>query len=179
MQRSASTLTVALPCALVAILVAGCAGRETTMLTGPVEWTGLGATFIVPPGDWRVLGPAGDENYASFSQADGDGVLVLMRMDTLAGESPWVSLQKLFVDFRRKDPLGHWEGTTHAGEPLYCIGFLLRAGARRTPVAACAVPGGETTWHVVAWGFERGFGPVRTVAEEVAGTLKMASEHRP
>lgn len=172
-----STLALGILAAL-CVGASGCNSLPRLRVKGPYEWSGLGASVTLPKGEWEIESLAEEKHAVVFHQRGGPGAITLMRVSAFEKESVWLSLQKLFVAFGDKHPLGRWTRKTPQGDTIYCMAFLLRVDNRSIHATACAVRRDMQTYELIAWGFKDGHTGSRRMAETVADTIRFPEPAR-
>jgi hypothetical protein len=159
---------------LAAAFLGGCAGSDYVTLSGPAKWSSLGTTLSLPTGTWMIEEDSGGTGHTVFSLGKDNGSFVLLLSKPAKDELIWVTLQKLFVDFQHKEPLGQWRGKTAQDEDMFCIGFMVHEEDSSYPVAACAVIRDGIAYQIIGWGFAGGFDPSRKMVEQIIHTLEFS-----
>ncbi len=159
---------------VVPLMAAGCAATPRE-LSGPVVWSGLGASAELPEGTWRVE-DRNDAAVVAFESVESPGGLAVIRMNRSEMEPVRVAVQELFIAFREKYPLERWTLKTTSGRTAECASYLLVLGETRVHATACAVRHEPDVLVVVAWGFPGGYLTSRRMAEQVVAGVQFDEE---
>jgi hypothetical protein len=148
---------------LLAILLFSCAGCRSTTLFSSTEgtsWIGLGLSFPLPAGDWKVAETeAKDVEGRHFESQAGAGDLVVMRKPLEENVPPWVLLQDLFVEFKEKELKQRRRLALKDGRNVECAEYLVDVDGRSLSIASCVLPHPPYDYAFTAWNAGGGSAP--------------------
>ena len=133
------------------VLGAGCASVRAVPSNGSTQWSGLGLTLTLPPGDWRIE-PQG-EDAVLFTPKNGHGNLLIERVKTRPMQPEWLALKKLLSSFEEKKEISQRTLHLHDGESALCAEYdvQVQGGGTRLRAYLLARPG--WTYEIIEWNF--------------------------